>query len=415
MMEPEYVTAPKGLQLPLGAEGAVDVFGIWQRIAGVNRLDELPPVPYRVPAHRGLSAFLEIHHGETIEPIVSREQWQRKRRLLRENLLWLLGDRPTAPATVSARTVFETACRGFVRRKLRLQIEREVSSKILFESANNGHTRRRILLTLESEAVPAYLCVPTNGRGPHPAVICLHQFNVEEGAREAVGLDIRHSDLAFAEELARRGFVTLAFDLPGYGERRVENQSAAEGLVGFYRAHPRGSLLGQSTWEVSRAIDYLASLEGIDPRRIGCMGHLLGGIVGIVTAALDERLQAVVASAGCAMFRCPSQQATAERIWLQGTGLLPVLGFFCREHADHLPIEFHEILAQIAPRPLYLCTPQRSDFIPRESVEEVARHLEYLYAFLGCPERLSVNYPNYFIYFPEDLREEAYHWLTRFL
>jgi hypothetical protein len=168
-------------------------------------------------------------------------------------------------------------------------------------------------------------------------------------------------------------------------------------------------------WEVSCAVDYLSTLEIVDPRRIGCMGHLLGGIVALFAAAFDERIRAVAASAACATFRSQFEHGTARSIWCNGTALLPVLALFDPSETGELPIEYHEILALIAPRPLFLCTPLRSEYFPPEGLEEVASHLQNLYSFLGHPERISVNYPHYFVYFPEEVREDTYRWLTRFL
>jgi dienelactone hydrolase len=414
-MEPEFLTAPRTLQLPLAGAEAFDFFATWKRIAGVSSLSHLPPVPFPPTSQHGLAALLEIASGERVETVVNPGQWARKRGQLRENLLWLLGERPPSPKSVTAKLVFETACAGYLRRKVRLRIEREISSQIVFQSSTNGQTRQRILLTVETESVPAYLCLPAVVRSPRPAVICIHHFNQPAGAREAVGLDPEHNDLAFADELARRGFVTLALDLPLYGERFKPDHSTAEQFVDFYRSEPRGSLLGRMAWEVSCAVDYLAALDVVDARRIGCMGHLLGGIVALFAAALDERLSAVVASAACATFRSQLEQGTANMIWCGGTALLPILGFFEAEEAEEPPVEYHEVVSLIAPRPLFLCTPLRSEYFPRQGLEEVGSHVENLYSFLGVPEHLSINYPHYFIFFPEDLREEAYQWLTRFL
>jgi len=415
MIEPGFLTPPKSLQLPLAEEQAFDFFGTWCKIAGVGGVHHLPPVPYPRSAQRGLPPLLEIQEGDEVESITSREQWKTKRRRLRENLLWLVGERPSPAKSVGAKVIFETACEGYVRRKIRLQVEREISSQIVFQSSRNGQTRRRILLTVESENITGYLCLPSTIFEPRPAVICIHQFNPESGSRESVGLDPEHNDVAFADELARMGFVTLALDLPGYGERCDREKNPAERVIEFYRSQPRSSLLGRMAWEISCAVDYLASLDFVDSMRIGCMGHLLGGIVGLFAAALDERIGAVVASAACATFRSQFERGTAHRLWCTGTGLLPVLGFFDEDSVGELPIEYHEILALIAPRPLFLCTPLRSEYFPREGLEEVAMHLDNLYAFLGRPERLSVNYPHYFIFFTEELRDETYQWLTRFL
>ncbi|KPK71961.1 MAG: hypothetical protein AMJ84_05185 [Acidithiobacillales bacterium SM23_46] len=414
-MESEFLSPPRAFRLPLASEESFDFLATWQRLANVSDLQHLPPVPHPSASRHGLAALLEIYQNDRVETVGNREQWEIKRRHLRENLEWLLGQRPAVSKSVTAKVIFESACAGYVRRKIRLQIEREVSSQIVFQSSSDGQRRQRILLTVESETVPAYLCVPTTVSPPCPAIVCLHQFNAAQGARESVGLDPEHNDLAFADELARRGFVTLALDLPGYGERCNPARTAAEQLIDFYRAPPHSALLGQMAWEVSCAVDYLASLDAVNSRRIACIGHLLGGIVALFAAALDERVRAVVASAACATFRSQFEHGTARPIWCSGTGLLPILGFFGADEAGNLPIEYHEILALIAPRPLFLCTPLRSEYFPREGLEEVASHLENLYAFLGCPERLSITYPHYFIFFPEELREEIYQWLTRFL
>jgi dienelactone hydrolase len=414
-MEPEFLTPSKAFSLPLAGEESFDFFASWQRLVGVSSLQHLPPAPHPSMSQHGLTALLEIHEGGQVVNIANLEQWQIKYRHLRENLEWLLGEQPPPPQSVKAKIIFETACAGYVRRKLRLQIERRVSSQILFQSALNGRTRQRILMTVESESVPAYLCLPAVVRTPRPAVICLHQFNKAAGARESVGLDSEHNDVAFADELARRGYVTLALDLPGYGERYHTEGSVAGEMVDFYRAEPRSSLLGRMAWEVSCAVEYLSSLEVVDSRRIGCMGHLLGGVVALFATALDPRLKAVVASSACATFRSQLDRGTSRSIWCSGTGMLPILGFFEGEKANSLPIEYHEIMALIALRPMFLCTPLKSDYFPREGLEEVASHLENLYAFLGHPERLSIQYPHYFIFFPEELREDIYQWLTRFL
>ncbi len=414
-MEPEIAAPISSLNLPLAGEGDFDFFSTWQRISGIGGLQHLAPIPHPSGARRELPALLEMREGGRTEVISSEAQWETKRHHLRENLEWLAGEIPQPAKSVKAKTIFETVCAGYVRRKIKLQIEREISSQILFQSNANGHSRRRLLLTVESESIPGYLCVPNDVRIPRPAVICLHQFNRSAGAREAVGLESESQDVAFADELARQGFVTLAFDLPGYGERKAADQTAAQQIVDFYRAHPRGSLLGRIVWEVSCAVNYLASLDIVDGRRIGCMGHLLGGIAAIFSGALDERIRAVVASAACATFRSQFDHAVARSIWCNGTGLLPIFGFFNPDVEGGIPIEYHEIVALIAPRPLFLCSPMRNEFFPREGLAEVENHLANLYAFLGHPERLSVCYPHYFIYFPPELREESYQWLVRFL
>jgi len=66
----------------------------------------------------------------------------------------------------------------------------------------------------------AYVCVPKGPAGRRPAVFCHHQHNGEFGLgkSEPVGL-AGDPDLAYASELAERGFVTIAPDAIGFEER----------------------------------------------------------------------------------------------------------------------------------------------------------------------------------------------------
>jgi dipeptidyl aminopeptidase/acylaminoacyl peptidase len=51
-------------------------------------------------------------------------------------------------------------------------------------------------------------------------------------------------------------------------------------------------------WDARRAADYVASLPRVDRRRIGCLGHLLGGKEVLHAMAFDQRYKAGVSSEG---------------------------------------------------------------------------------------------------------------------
>jgi hypothetical protein len=119
----------------------------------------------------------------------------------------------------------------------------------------------------------AYLGIPAAGAGQrHPAIVLGHGFGVR-----------KESLISTAEYLTAAGFATLSIDFRTFGE------SAGE---------PRGSLFPHSQVEDYRnAISYLQQRSDIDPQRIGIWGTSFGGGVVIMTAALDRRVRAVVASA----------------------------------------------------------------------------------------------------------------------
>ncbi len=148
--------------------------------------------------------------------------------------------------------------------------------------------------------VTANLYVPA-GRGPFPAVLSPlgHSAN---GKAYALYQTLFHS-------LARKGYVVLAYDPFGQGER-IEYpgpEPGASRLGGGTREHSyagrRLLLLGVNfglyrAWDGIRGIDYLLTRGDVDPKRIGCGGQSGGGTLTMFLVALDERIQAAVVSEG---------------------------------------------------------------------------------------------------------------------
>ncbi len=83
----------------------------------------------------------------------------------------------------------------------------------------------------------------------------------------------------YANRLAQRGFVTLAFDHRNFG---------ASG--GHRRQHedPAGKLA-----DLSAATSFLAAHEAVDPNRIGCVGICMGGGYALKHSAFDRRIKAL--------------------------------------------------------------------------------------------------------------------------
>ena len=86
----------------------------------------------------------------------------------------------------------------------------------------------------------------------------------------------------YAQEMAERGFLTVAFDPSFTGE--------SGGSV-RYVASP-----DINTEDFSAAVDYLSNREDVDPERIGIIGICGWGGMSINAAAMDTRIKATVAS-----------------------------------------------------------------------------------------------------------------------
>ena len=86
----------------------------------------------------------------------------------------------------------------------------------------------------------------------------------------------------YAQELAERGFLTIAFDPSFTGE---------SGGTPRYMASP-----DINTEDYQASIDYLSTLPNVDPERIGVVGICGWGGMAINAAALDTRIKASVIS-----------------------------------------------------------------------------------------------------------------------
>lgn len=168
--------------------------------------------------------------------------------------------------------------------------------------------------TMPAEAgrvVPAYLLIPKHAPGKClPALICFHQCGIDctvgkeavvgrlpDGPVELAPLD--RSDQAYGRELVKEGFVVIAPDAINCGERHIP-QIRDRGQVKKCWYIVDGPL-GREAWskrvyDGMRAIDLLESLEFVDPKQIGAVGHSMGAEDVYYLMALDERVKAGIRS-----------------------------------------------------------------------------------------------------------------------
>ena len=86
----------------------------------------------------------------------------------------------------------------------------------------------------------------------------------------------------YAMRMAERGFVTLAFDPSYTGESSGEPRRTASPDI--------------NTEDFLAAVDFLSSLDNVDPERIGIIGICGWGGIALNAAAADPRIKATVAS-----------------------------------------------------------------------------------------------------------------------
>jgi len=192
-------------------------------------------------------------------------------------------------------------------------------------------------------------------------------------------------------ELLQRGFglvVVPQSDLTRHNE--VEFLKGIHPL--FYRqrqSFPKAyewGVISAVAWGGSRAMDYLETDADVDARRVAIMGHSKMGKTALWTAAQDTRFALVIsAQSGCG----------GAALWKRdfGENMEKMVTRFpywlCRNAAryarneDDLPIDQHELLACIAPRPLYVAS--GADDLWADPVGEYlsAHHASEVYRLLG--------------------------------
>lgn len=248
--------------------------------------------------------------------------------------------------------------------------------------------------------VHAWLFVPFPGSQPRPAVLCLHQ-TTGIGKDEPAGLGGKEN-LHYALELAERGFVTLAPDYPSFGDSKDYDFAADEYISGTMKA----------IYDNMRAIDLLQTLTEVDGKKIGCIGHSLGGHNTMFTAAFDERIKALVSCCGFTRFH--KYYEGKLKGWTSDR-YMPLIDSEYGNDPGRVPFDFPEIIGCFAPRAFLAVSPVGDSNFEVSGVRDSIRSALPIYRLHGKPENLQAIYPDSGHDFPPAARETAYSFLEKHL
>ncbi len=300
-------------------------------------------------------------------PVKTPQDWEKRREHILANMQLVMGKLPGED------------------RKVPLDV------RVLKTSEGEGVTEKTITFAAEKgDRVQAYLHMPTKLKGLAPAMLWLHRQNYKGGQREAL----------MAAELARRGYVVLAPDYPGYGT------SEANGWTKVSRVYELGyaSATMKGIWNHMRAVDLLTSLPEVDPGRIGVIGHGLGGHNALFLAAFDTRIKVIVSIAGFDSF-----STGAPRGAWSGARYMPRIKTVYEMNAQKIPFDFPEVIGAIAPRHLFLSAPTAGGAFGFQGVPKCVRAARPVYELLGtsAAERILAMPPDDGRELPADVREAA--------
>jgi len=325
----------------------------------------------------GLSMLGERKRG--VEHFATIEDVNKRKTYVREQMLKNLGGFPER-TPLNARVV------GVLERTA-YRIE-----KVIFESQPHFY-------------VTANLYLPTTGHPPYPAI--LYPLGHERGGKA------NPTWQQMLGSLATKGFVALAWDPIGQGERlqifdedlresKVGNSTTEHTVVGTQCMLVGDHLARYTIWDGMRALDYLLSRKEVDPARIGLTGNSGGGTHTAYIAALDDRIQVAA----------PSCYITSWHLMLDTIGPQDAEQTFPLWLQEGL--DYPDYLYAFAPKPYILLSAIR-DFFPIAGARETFAEAEKVYSAIGAREKLGIFEADDGHGYNKTRRLAAYDWFGRWL
>ncbi len=243
---------------------------------------------------------------------------------------------------------------------------------------------KQIRFTFESENgafVPCYLLVPDGEKKKYPVAITLQGHS--SGFHNSIGepKEGENPDYAlgrgqFAVQAVKRGYVALAIEQRGMGERRPSATHQKGANMCEYTAHIAlllgRTILGERMWDVSKAIDALETFDCVDMDKILIAGNSGGGTMSFYAACFDERIK--ISAPSCAF--CTYEDSIMN--W-----------FHCS--CNFIPhsyewFEMQDLATLIAPRNLIVIAGKEDHIFPVYGVEKGYETVKAIFASAGAKD-----------------------------
>ncbi|PWT70771.1 MAG: hypothetical protein C5B59_19725 [Bacteroidetes bacterium] len=290
----------------------------------------------------------------------------------------------------------------------------------------------------------AILLKPLNAKEPLPAILAFHDHSGDKYfGRQKITRTVNQHPLmeahqkqyysghAWANEIAKRGYVVLVPDAFPFGSRRVMMQDVPpkmrqelndEDPDNPVNIHAYNKWAGEhehimakslfsagTTWpavffaEDQKALDILSARKDVDPLRIGCAGLSGGGMRTVFMGGLDPRIQCAISVGFMTTWKDFLLHKSINHTWMVYVPLLPN------------ELDFPEILSLRVPLPTLVLNDEDDDLYTLSEMKHADRILAEVYHKAGADDRYKCSYFPGPHKFDAKMQEEAFEWFDKWL
>lgn len=296
----------------------------------------------------------------------------------------------------------------------------------------------------------AILLKPAGVEKPLPAILGLHDHggNKYFGRRKITKTDDNQHPMmkehqehyyegnAWANEIAKKGYVVLVHDVFTFGSRRVrynemapitwglastkdksdENPEKNENIEiynDWAAAHEhvmaKSLFCGGTTWpgmfliEDQVALSILADREEVDENRMGCAGLSGGGLRTDFLGGMDHRIKCAVSAGFMTTWDDLMLNKSYTHTWMTYIPLLPQF------------IDFPEIACLRMPLPTMVQSSNEDQLFTLPEMKRSARIMEDNYAKAGASDKISCRFYPGPHKFDATMQKDAFDWFDRWL
>lgn len=294
-------------------------------------------------------------------------------------------------------------------------------------------------------ATDAILLKPENAKGKLPAILAFHDHggNKYFGTRKITKtsdqqhpLMVEHQQeyyegMAWANEIAKRGYVVLVADAFPFASRRVLLNDVPEHLrdglndddpenPGHIKAYNKWAgehehvmskslFCAGTTWpgvffgEDRKALDILCARPDVDVKNIGCAGLSGGGMRTVFMAGQDDRIKCCVCVGFMTTWKDFALYKTFTHTWMIYVPLLPN------------EMDFPEILALRAPLPTMVLNDSDDQLYTPEGMKDADKIMGEIFKKAGAADKYKCNFYPGPHKFDKQMQKDAFDWFDKYL